>query len=117
MLLGVPLDYRRTEYIADDVSTFGRFHTWHQADQLLVHTLAYVHSLLPLASPMMWSIGSIMILVLLEFLGLLLFMFCQRTLLIFSLRMKITCLLMEIVGDNNIKYKPSIRGRVMFTRS
>ena len=42
MLLGVPLDYCRTEYIADAVSTFGRFHTWHQADQLLVLTLAYV---------------------------------------------------------------------------
>ena len=42
MLLGVPLDYHRPQYIADVVSTFGRFHTWHQTDQLMVLTLAYV---------------------------------------------------------------------------
>ena len=42
MLLGIPLDYRRQQYIEDVISTFGRFHYWHQVDPLLVRTLAYV---------------------------------------------------------------------------
>ena len=41
MIVGIPLDYRRTQYIADAISTFGRFHHWHQDDPLLVRTLAY----------------------------------------------------------------------------
>ena len=42
MLLGVPLDYRRPRYLADVISTFGRFHHWHQDDPMLVRSLAYV---------------------------------------------------------------------------
>ena len=42
MLLGVPLDYRRSQYFADVISTFGRFHHWHQDDPMLIRSLAYV---------------------------------------------------------------------------
>lgn len=42
MILGIPLDYRCTDYIADAISTFGHFHHWHQDDPRLVRTLAYV---------------------------------------------------------------------------
>ena len=51
MMLGVPLDYRRTQYIADAVSTFGRFHHWHQDDPMLVRTLVYVSFLAPSLVP------------------------------------------------------------------
>ena len=42
MIVGIPLDYKRTQFISDAISTFGRFHHWHQDDPLLVRTLAYV---------------------------------------------------------------------------
>ena len=42
MIVGIPLDYRRMQFISDAISTFGRFHHWHQDDPLLVRTLADV---------------------------------------------------------------------------
>ena len=51
MMLGVPLDYRRTQYIADVVSTFGRFHHWHQDDPMRSRTLDYVLFLAPSLVP------------------------------------------------------------------
>ena len=42
MLLGVPLDYRRSQYLANVISTFGRFHHWHQDDPMMVRSLVYV---------------------------------------------------------------------------
>lgn len=41
MLLGIPLDYHTTQYILDVVSTFVRFHLWHQDDPRMVRTLVY----------------------------------------------------------------------------
>jgi hypothetical protein len=40
--LGIPLDYRNDQDIANVVSTFGRFHHWHHIDGALDRTLVYV---------------------------------------------------------------------------
>lgn len=50
-MLGVPLDYIFAQYIADAVSTFGRFHHWHQDDPMCVRTLANVSFLAPSLVP------------------------------------------------------------------
>lgn len=39
MFIGIPLDYRKTEFIAQAVSTFGKFQSWDSEDQYLVRTL------------------------------------------------------------------------------
>ena len=51
MLLGIPLEYRRQQYIEDVISTFGHFHYWHHADPLMVRTLAYVSFAAPSMVP------------------------------------------------------------------
>jgi hypothetical protein len=41
MFLGIPLEYRNDQDIANAVSTFGRFHHWHHIDGALDRTLVY----------------------------------------------------------------------------
>ena len=41
MFLGLPIDYRNTKYISGAISSFGRFHHWHQADGALERTMVY----------------------------------------------------------------------------
>ena len=39
MFIGIPLDYRNTECIADLVGTFGKFHSWDSEDPYLARTV------------------------------------------------------------------------------
>ena len=39
MFIGIPLDYRNTQCIADMVSTFGQFHYWNSTDRQKVRSL------------------------------------------------------------------------------
>jgi hypothetical protein len=41
MLLGVPLDYRNEYDIANAIAGFGKYHHWHQDDEVLERTMVY----------------------------------------------------------------------------
>jgi hypothetical protein len=41
MLLGVPLDYRNEYDIANVIASFGKYHHWHQDDEVLERTMVY----------------------------------------------------------------------------
>jgi hypothetical protein len=51
MFLGLPLDYRNEYDIASAVGTFGKYHHWHQDDEVLDRTLVYASFPSPVLVP------------------------------------------------------------------
>jgi hypothetical protein len=51
MFLGIPLDYRNEYDIANAIGTFGKFHHWHQDDDVLERTMVYASFTSPALVP------------------------------------------------------------------